>query len=153
MLKNLKIITASPENMRSMVEETAGEDAEVFMFSRYRHNVELAGLEADERMHTVYIDELIEGDREFGKRAYYPLAEIVVISIAQAIAPIIVKNKITTVLKVPGLEDIILHDINIESVLQKGNTLFFTLLPDAKEYDKGELIKKYAELKRFLKAA
>ncbi|MGB2599225.1 MAG: EAL domain-containing protein, partial [Candidatus Omnitrophota bacterium] len=152
-LKNLKIITASPENMRSSIEETAGKDAEVFMFSRYRHHVKLAGLELEERVHAVYIDELIEEGREFGKRAYYPLAEIVVISIAQAIAPIIAKNKITTVLKVPGLEDIVLHDINIESVLQKGNTLFFTLLPDAKEYDMSELIKKYAELKRFLKAA
>ncbi|MGB3082895.1 MAG: hypothetical protein WBB86_07910 [Candidatus Omnitrophota bacterium] len=152
-LKNLKIVTASPENMRSEIEKTAGKDAEVFMFSRYRHHEKLVGLELEERIHAVYIDEIREEDREFGKRAYYPLAEIVVISIAQAIAPIIAKNKITTVLKVPGLEDIVLHDINIESVLQKGNTLFFTLLPDAKEYDMRELIKKYAELKRFLKAA
>jgi EAL domain-containing protein (putative c-di-GMP-specific phosphodiesterase class I) len=153
MLKKLKIITASPGNMRSAIEKEAGKDAEVFVFARRSEQENLSGLERDKRVHATYIGEIDEEGKEFGNRAYYPLAEMVVISIAQAIAPVIAGNEATAVLKVPGLEDINLNEINIESVILRDNTLLFTLLPDAKELDKSELMQRYAALKRFLKAA
>ncbi|MGB3114582.1 MAG: hypothetical protein WBC00_08215, partial [Candidatus Omnitrophota bacterium] len=122
-------------------------NTEVFVFAKDEARENLKGLEGAGQVHSAFINE-----NSMSQNAYYPLAEIVIITLAQSIAPATINGKITTALKAAGLE-IMLGDINIESIAKEGSSLFFTLLPDAREYDHQELLQRYASFKRFLKAA
>ena len=96
---------------------------------------------------TVFINE-----NDIPRNAYYPLAEIVTITLAQLFAPEIISTQnIKSLLE--GKFQIDLAQLNIESVRREGKAIIFTLLPDAEELKYQDLIKRYAAFKRALKSA
>ncbi|MBD3425916.1 MAG: hypothetical protein GF409_01640 [Candidatus Omnitrophica bacterium] len=142
-LKNLIIVRAPGEELGDLLGEYADkEDTEVFMFALETSRQELCELES--RLRAVYIDE-----EDFPYSSYYPLAEIVAMALSQLFEDPIVENAPLKSLS-SGLD---LSRINIESVTRQGKTLIFKLLPDAEPCDTADLLKRYAGIKRFLKAA
>ena len=97
----------------------------------------LKKLESRTRVRSFYID-----DSKFDRSAYYPLTEIVTIVLWQYL-------NTGTFNEINGM----LEKINIASVKKKDGIWVFRLLPNAKKYDNQELIKRYALLKRLLRAA
>lgn len=136
-LKNLRIVVASPERLASEVREFKEQGCEVFMFARTTERQTLA--QAENASRATYIDEaafpLYESD------AYYPLAEIVTVSLAQALDPLSL-DQLTTALK----------DMNIKPAVKDG-IYIFTLLPPSERFDPQELLQRYARLKECLKSA
>jgi hypothetical protein len=145
-LKNLVLIKASSAELPSKLEGyTDKEDTEVFMFALEDAREDLKSLES--KVRPVYINE-----KDFPMSSYYPLAEIVAISLAQLFQEIIPDEELMTSLSY-GAGEIDLEEMNIESVARDSNVLIFKLLPDAEPCDTGDLLKRYAKIKRFLKAA
>lgn len=145
-LKNLVIIKAPSAELASKLEGyTDKKDTEVFMFAMKGARNKLKLLEP--KVRSVYIDE-----KDFPMSSYYPLAEVVAISLAQLFEDTIPEKTLTTALSY-GSGEIALEDMNIESVTRDSNVLIFKLLPDAEPCDTGDLLKRYANIKRFLKAA
>jgi hypothetical protein len=145
-LKNLVVIKAPSAELASKLEEyTDKKDTEVFMFAMKGAREKLKLLES--KVRSVYIDE-----KDFPMSSYYPLAEVVAISLAQLFEDTIPEKTLTTALSY-GSGEIALEDMNIESVTRDSNVLIFKLLPDAEPCDTGDLLKRYANIKRFLKAA
>ncbi|MFQ5952792.1 MAG: hypothetical protein ACE5JK_05235, partial [Candidatus Omnitrophota bacterium] len=139
-LQNLEVIPAPVEELPSLLEGYAGKkNTKVFTFARKIKEAQeaLNVLEAIDGVQTVYIDE-----NNIPQNAYYPLAEIVTITLAQIFNPGIVEGKFR----------MNLDKINIESVKREGKAIIFTLLPEAEELNYQKLIKRYAKFKRFLKA-
>jgi len=135
LLENVVIIKKSITELRTKISEYSGTNAEVFVFAREAEKEALSDIDA--AAHSVFIDE-----GRFPEKAYYPLAEIVTITLSHHIDPSTLKHVSE-----------MLQKINIESIDEDGDTLIFKLLPDAEEIDRQELIKKYARLKRFLRSA
>ena len=135
-LRNLEVITAPSSRLSQEVSEHIDENTEVFVFARTSERKKVKVIE--EVTHTTYINE-----EEHFWNNYYPLAEIVTITLSQHIDP-------TTLDRVSSL----LEELNLSSSMSlNSGVIIFTLLPDAREYDKQSLIKKYAALKRALVAA
>ncbi|MBF0216799.1 MAG: hypothetical protein HQL30_07390 [Candidatus Omnitrophica bacterium] len=146
--RNIEIRTSSIEGLFSAAKEySTREDTELFTFSSMGSRDGLNDLEQRRNVHTSYLD-----DDNFPMEAYYPLTEIVVISIAESLSPSILGAGATKELRIPG-SSVLLDKINIGSIKRDRNSLIFTLLPDAVTFDRNELLGKYAYLKRFLKAA
>ncbi|MFC1570581.1 metallophosphoesterase [Candidatus Omnitrophota bacterium] len=140
-LKNVTVIKAPPKRLELRLKEhMADEKTMVFMFARKTERDVLKGLES--KVNTIYIDESTKKDLLFSKDSYYPLLEVVTITLARVLGSV-------------SDEDIegILERINIESINEEGGALVFKLLPKASEVDPQALIQSYAALKRFLKAA
>lgn len=93
-----------------------------------------------------------EREDNFPFRAYYPIAEIAALTLAQYFDHLVGEGEITTMLKM-GEKDFELSSINIESLRMERRTLIFKLLPHAVEHDTQELIRRYAAMKPFLEAA
>ena len=145
-LKNLVLIKAPSSELAARLEGyTDKKDTEVFVFALENAREELRPVEP--KVRPVYINE-----KDFPMSSYYPLAEIVAISLAQLFQEIIPDKELITSLGY-GAGKIDLEDINIESVARDSNALIFKLLPDAEPCDTGDLLKRYAKIKRFLKAA
>ncbi len=145
-LRNLVIVKAPAEELASKLDRYAGEkDAEILVFAAENAREILKKLES--RVRSTYINE-----KDFPMGSYYPLAEVIAISLAQLFEESIPENSMVTVLRA-GSREVALKDLNIESIARKNNVLIFKLLPDAEPCDTGELIKKYAEIKRVLRAA
>jgi hypothetical protein len=87
----------------------------------------------------VYVAERNEKDLTF--EGYYPLAEIVIISLASRMRPSIIKDMASLT---EGL------GISTDAGRRK---MIFTILPDMERYDHREAIKRYARLKFFLRSA
>ncbi|MFC1549111.1 hypothetical protein ACFL5E_04040, partial [Candidatus Omnitrophota bacterium] len=145
-LKNLILVKAPSEELASRLEEYTDEkDTEVFLFALKDARKKLKHLES--KVYSAYIDE-----KDFSLDSYYPLAEVVAISLAQLFENIIPDKALTKVLR-SGDREIALNTLNIESVTRQDSVLIFKLLPDAEPCDTQDLIKRYAGIKRFLKAA
>ncbi|MFC1480103.1 PD-(D/E)XK nuclease family protein [Candidatus Omnitrophota bacterium] len=146
LLEKVEIITAHPSQFPSKLQEYIGkEGTEVFMFARQIQRDEgLKRIEKNANIHAAYIDENIS-QRISSDAPYYPLAEIVTITLAQFINPNTIHNK-----QVIAMLKALYIDPAIE---EKGNMLIFKLLPGADILPARELIDRYAALKRFLKAA
>ncbi len=147
-LEKLEFVMAPRGELKACVNKYAGQkNTQVFMFARTGKNGGQR-IEVDKKMvRSVYIEENM-----IPQGSYYPLAEIVAITLAQYLEPSIIKDSETRRLKT-GLLEIVLEDLNIESIVKDNGTLIFTLIPNAREYRRDELIKRYASLKRFLRAA
>jgi hypothetical protein len=145
-LRNLVIIKAPSEELAAKLGEyTEQRDTEIFVFApEYARSI-LKQLES--RVRAAYINE-----KDFPMGSYYPLAEVIAISLAQLFEESIPENALITALR-SGTREIDLKDLNIESIARKNNVLIFKLLPDAEPCDTQELIKRYANIKRVLKAA
>ncbi|MGB3111885.1 MAG: hypothetical protein WBB84_02740, partial [Candidatus Omnitrophota bacterium] len=134
----------------SLLDDYAGKKhTKVFTFARKTKEAHdaLSGLQEKEGVQTVFIDE-----NDIPQNAYYPLAEIVTITLTQVFAPgIINAGNIHSLIE--GKLLISLNELNIESVRREGKAIIFTLLPKAEELNYQQLIQHYAKLKRFLKAA
>jgi len=134
-LKNLIIINAPSEKLAGEIGKHMDKNTEAFLFARSSKREDLKKIEP--KVHSTYIDE-----SEYEWDMYYPLVEMVTIALSQRIDPDTIKN-IKTLLK----------DLNIAAELPPDGTIIFKLLPPAERYDKQDLIKKYAALKRALIAA
>ncbi|MGB3082345.1 MAG: methyltransferase domain-containing protein [Candidatus Omnitrophota bacterium] len=149
-LQNLIIIPASVEKIPALLKEYKGQKhTKVFTFAREIKEAKdaLSDIEKIDDFQVVYINE-----NKMPEDAYYPLAEIVTITLAQAFAPgIINADDIKSLIE--GKLKIRLAELNIDTVRREGKALIFTLLLDAKKMNYQQLIKRYAELKRFLKSA
>ena len=75
-------------------------------------------------------------------RAYYPIAEVAILSL------MLIANEENLDPKYNRFAE-----VNIGDITEKDGALIFTFLDDAKEYDKGELLKKYAAMRKFLVSA
>jgi hypothetical protein len=147
MLGDLEMMTVNAGEIEAKVTEADKEGREVFVFSTADKRKAFLGMESLKKTHISYVHE--DG---FPLGAYYPLLEMLVISLARSIDPEIVPQGVTKVLKSLDLE-LNLEEVNIGSVEREGKTLIFTLIPDAVAFEKDELIKMYALLGRFLASA
>jgi len=135
LLENLVIIKDDISKLPQKVSDYLEDDAEVFVFARQHERETLSDIEKS--VNSVYINE-----DELPENAYHPLAEIVTITLSHYLDS-------STLERIAD----ILEKLNIESIDPEDGMLIFKLLPDAKEFDRMELIKKYANLKRFLRSA
>ena len=148
LLENLVIVRGSTATLPTDLQEYLGDNnSRVFLFSDADEERKAALSSLEAQVNAVYID-----DKEFKSSAYYPLAEIVVLTIAQHVEGIIAEGDLISTLQFSGT-DFDLNSINIESVQLNGTSLIFKLLPSAEEMDTQKLIGKYAMLERFLEAA
>jgi len=76
----------------------------------------------------------------------------VTIALAQQLKQCIPPGSVVKIIKTT-LGNMALSEINIESIANRGDALIFKLLPNAEPCKTGELLKRYADLKRFLKSA
>ncbi|MFC1548551.1 hypothetical protein ACFL5E_01175 [Candidatus Omnitrophota bacterium] len=143
LLKDLVIIKAPANKLEGKLAEYMDkENTPVFVFA---HNANKRALRRVEpKANTVYIKEEGAGGLSFPREAYYPLLEVVVISLAYYIDKSSLEH-VEKHLKAVNIEDI---DPTDESSL-----LVFTLLPEATPIDLQAHMKKYRRLKEFLKAA
>jgi len=145
LLQNLIIIDEKPERLSGKVEDYLGQTGtEVFIFAREQARDNVSALESRPEVNAVYIDE-----SAFKANAYYPLLEIVTITLGQYIHGL---DEILENLELLGID---LAELNIKApiVRESDRVLVFTLLPNAEAYEKQDLIRKYARLKRLLIAA
>ena len=147
MMGELDLITVSSGEIKKNVIEARDAGDEVLVFSTAVRREGLSDIENMKKVHATYIDE-----NDFPGGAYYPLLEVLVISLARTIDPDIMPEGLNKVLETLNIE-LELNEVNIDSILREGKTLLFTLLPDAIQYNKNELIKMYALLGRFLVSA
>ncbi len=152
LLKNVDVVIGSSNSLHNKLQRHfAKPDTEVFLFARADSRERLRGVEGKRGVHSFYIKD--KGfnikDKDFTKNAYYPLLEIVTIALKQHIADLV---SVSVGLDKLGIE---LEQLGIESILEEESTgvLVFTLLPNAKAHDKQALIKRYADLKRFIRSA
>ncbi len=134
-LKNLRIITASSKKCSKKANKYLDKNTEVFIFARDSARGNLGKIKP--KVHLTYINE-----EEYSWDTYYPLAEIVAITLSQYLDPNTLDN----------IKDL-LEGLNIAAAPLGGGPIIFTLLPDAAKYNKQDLIRKYAALKRALIAA
>ncbi|MCK4852329.1 MAG: hypothetical protein KAS86_04365 [Candidatus Omnitrophica bacterium] len=134
-LENLVIINTSTGKFSKELSKHLDKNTEIFVFARSSEREQLKQIEA--KTHVTYIDE-----KEYTWDTYYPMAEIVTISLSQYLDPDTL-DKIKDILK----------DLNVSAFLSANGPIVFTLLPDAIRYNKQDLIRKYAALKRALVAA
>jgi hypothetical protein len=112
----------------------ADKDAEVFVFAR----ADNVNVKAAENTRISMIDE-----SQFPSDAYYPLAEIVAIALANYLDP-------QTIDHVRPM----LAQMNIESILPQDSALVFRLLPSARRYDvQKDIYERYARFTQLLIAA
>ena len=115
---------------------------EVFIFSRVSEKEKFTGIASDAKVHTAYINE-----QDLPSDYYYPLVEIVTITLSRFLTP-----EIYT----PGVISKLLEELDVNLGLVKEDnfgSLIFTLIPKAGRYSKRELITRYAVLKRLLVSA
>lgn len=137
-MKDLIVVSSDVKDVPGILaehEDAAG--TKVFTFAveseRSRSMLDPVRERTDARM--VFIDE-----NGIPDNAYYPLMEIVTMSMAEAFVR-------------PDTISYDLKGLNIASVQREGGTVIFTLLPEAEEMSYGTLIKRYALFKRVLRAA
>jgi hypothetical protein len=145
LLKNITVDEADPSDIVARAEKAAEKSDKVFLFAGIAEG-EAPEAGADwNKIQMVYIKEQDSFD------GFYPLAEIVTIVLGEYIAQAMIKEGRSEILDA-FQEILVLKDINVESVVKDKNLLVFTLIPNAEAMDKEGLIKKYACLKRFMKA-
>lgn len=111
----------------------AGQDnAEVFVFTGDEKYAPPAG-----NIHAALVNE-----KNFSMNAYYPLAEIVAITLSNFLDSRTLENVKP-----------ILDKLNIASIDGDSGLLIFNLLPKPKEFETQELVKRYARLKDLLRNA
>jgi diguanylate cyclase (GGDEF)-like protein len=149
-LKNLIIVTGSPEKLHNKLQRYFGkQNTEIFLFANAAEMERLEKLSSIANVKSVYVD---ESQLPFPFRSYYPLAEIVTITLIQSIDPFISETEPITAITM-GDGKLELKEINIKSISMDNNTLIFKILPNAKPLETQKLIKTYAELKYLLKSA
>jgi hypothetical protein len=127
-----------PSDPRKKLDHYINDNCEIFTFARVDTKEALAGIGS--KIHPTFIEEKYEGN-DFPIDAYYPLLEMVTVTLSQYLDPMPMDE-------LSG----ILSKIKIKPDMQDG-FLVFTLLPPAKCYDKQELLKQYARVKELLRAA
>ena len=144
LLKNVTIVTSSSSKMHNKLQKHLGKkDVEVFLFASESKRASLKKLEGKTSVHATYVD-----DSKFTEGAYYPLLEVVTITLEKHIF------SLESVLDNLKEMEISLKELNITSVSEGENgSLVFTLIPNAEPFDERDLIRKYAALRRALIAA
>ncbi|MFQ5953426.1 MAG: hypothetical protein ACE5JK_08530, partial [Candidatus Omnitrophota bacterium] len=145
-LSNLVLVPADSKELPGLLEgHIAAKDTEVFVFASNDSRKDLKNIES--QVHSSYIEH-----KDFNPDSYFPIAEVVVITLADYCESIIGENARITILNIRD-KILQLSELNIESIIKKDGTLIFKLLPKARKHEKGELIRMYATLKRLLIAA
>ncbi|MFA6636698.1 MAG: hypothetical protein WCV56_06320, partial [Candidatus Omnitrophota bacterium] len=147
MLKNLVIINEESEMLKQKVRVYENDSsARVFMFAATGSKEKVS--DVGTFVKSVYINE--EG---FNNKpgAYYPLPEIVVLSISEYIDKRLKEGETLETLDINGRR-MHLSEMNIEYVRTDSGILIFKLLPSAEEHDLRDLIKRYARIGPFLKS-
>lgn len=148
LLGPLEILDVYGENIVrvvSEIKENPKQKNDVYVFANENLKETFDKEKTFKKHNIIYIEE-----RQFPTGAYYPIFEIIILSLAKFSNDIDIDNLIQG-LKEIGIE---LNMLNISSVNKPSkNVLLFQLLPNAKEHEKGELQKKYSRIMRFLRAA
>jgi hypothetical protein len=126
--RNVEVLT----KLNDVTKFAGADNAEVFVFAG-----DSLGIPAAANVHTTIIDE-----KGFPSNAYYPLAEIVAITLANFLDS-------STLDRAKAIA----NKLNIESITEADGHLVFTLLPSAKEHEFQELVRRYARLKELLRNA
>jgi serine/threonine protein kinase len=147
-LKNLVIITAPAEELSNKLKVYAEDkNAKVFVFADASDDTREKLGQIPSGVNSVYIDE-----KDFQPRAYYPIAEIVVIALSQYCDRLIKEGDIATALNIDG-RSFDLAALNIGSLKVDNGVLIVKLLPASEQHDMQMLIKRYAAIREFLEAA
>jgi hypothetical protein len=145
-LSNIEVISAAASALPSAVGKYSGQkDTEIFIFAREDARTGLRPLESS--AHSTYINE-----KDLPANSYYPLPEVVVLALNRYFYDYLPTGEMNTAIYT-GKTSIVLKTMNIESIKAEDSVLIFKLLPDAEPCETKDLIKRYAELKRFLKSA
>ncbi|MFH1877356.1 MAG: hypothetical protein ABH883_00930 [Candidatus Omnitrophota bacterium] len=141
LLKDLVIIrdkTATRETVSAAREYAGKKDTEVFIFARVNERDDYRGVEGVSA-HGAFID---EGEHAW-EAYYYPLAEVVTITLADSLDSGCIE-KVRPVLE----------KLNIEKITEKDGKLIFHLIPRAEAYDvDGSFIDRHKALASFVRAA
>jgi hypothetical protein len=149
-LRNLVIVHGSADDLPGLIKKETGEKGgRIFVFAPDKDQTKQKIQAMDPVYNKVYID---EKGFEATPRAYYPLAEIVVISLAQHFDHLISEGDIEKELHIDG-KTVDLSARCIEHMSLKDGVLIFTLLPNAAQHDKTALVKLYTAWLPFLEAA
>ncbi|MFH1790557.1 MAG: hypothetical protein ABH885_01035, partial [Candidatus Omnitrophota bacterium] len=135
LLGNLEVIPgADPQEIASMLEKYADDpDTLAFVFAPLTNRSVFERFESKVNLHTVYIDE-----KNYSQEYYYPLADIVTITLAEFLRPGTVSN-IRKSLKDLGIKQAALN-IDIRAIKRnKAGALIFAILPNVKRYEEGAL--------------
>ncbi|MFH1791099.1 MAG: CPBP family intramembrane glutamic endopeptidase [Candidatus Omnitrophota bacterium] len=146
LLKNVIIKKSVSANMARTLESYLGADnTEIFIFAPESNRQTLQTLESARGVRNVYIDEGKKPGERFPINAYYPLVEVVAITLANALGNVDFEYL---------AENSDVKALNLRSIPEvAGTALIFRLLPGAKEFDKQSLIRYQASLRRLLIAA
>jgi|GEM_PF-3752163 len=135
LLKNLEIIKAPVARLAPRLEERIRDGAEVFVFARQSKRNKLKSVEG--RAHAAYISE-----GSFSPYSYYPLLEIVTITLAGYKDGHVIKEALK-----------IAKALNIKAITKNKGAFRFVLLPSAERYSIRELAERYGRLKELLSNA
>lgn len=149
LLKNVIIVTEKPEDLPHKIREYIDIDnnMRVFMFAPLKDMEKLEDITREANVQSVFID-----DSNFPLDFYYPLVDIVTITLLEYNMPGIIDNisDIFNSLKI----DFALLNVDIKSIRRNAKgALIFYLLPNIKEYNPDERVSRYVRLQRFLKSA
>ncbi|MBL7158482.1 MAG: hypothetical protein ISS91_03130, partial [Candidatus Omnitrophica bacterium] len=136
---------SSAENLKAQLEQlgidTDGERNIVFTYTQKGKKE----LNIGQAMRLVYIEE----KQKFSKADYFPLAEIVTISLIKELLSYD-RNEIIRIFDGLGFS---LEELNIEDLKEENGALIFTLLPKMKQYNHNDRVSRYTRLLQFLRAA
>ena len=141
LLKNLEIVKAPAGKLSGKLTPYIEEGSQIFTFALLKNRADLGKL--PKNIALTYIDET-----RFPDSAYYPLAQIVAIALARHMGS-------------SGINDLVtdrkaLAKFNVKSIRpdpEDRSVLIFKLLPKARRLETSELMKQYAAIKEFLRAA
>jgi len=141
LLRNLEIVKAPAGKLPGKLTPYIEEGSQIFTFALLKNKTEISKL--PKNIALTYIDET-----RFPDSAYYPLAQIVAITLARH-------------MRSGGINDLVsnresLAKFNVKSIRpdpEDRSILIFKLLPKARRLETSELMKQYAAIKEFLRAA
>ncbi|MBN1526963.1 MAG: HAD hydrolase-like protein [Candidatus Omnitrophica bacterium] len=155
MLGNLELVMAPAEKLPGELNKYKDDrHANVFVFATEDKETRKKLERIEGKVNRVYIKEKDEKGARFHARAYYPIAEIVVITLAQHFDKLVKEGETARTLNIDG-KPFELCRVNIESLsVEEGGAIIMSLVPDAVPYDnEKDLVQRYAAMKPFLEAA
>jgi hypothetical protein len=137
LLENLEIVKGTPEHIVSRVRDLKDDRTLCFLFARVSEKEKLSPVAS--MADTAYIDEA-----GFPAGAYYPLAEMVFITLCKHMGDDL------TCLPGGAFEEFNIASVDPDSI---SGAVIFRLLPGAEPLEKEDLIKNYVRLKEFIRSA
>jgi len=149
LFQNLIIITENTEELpHALGQYTQEPNVQAFMFTQAGAMAVLKDIAAEENVQAVYID-----DTKLPDDNYYPLAEIVLLTLAEYLTMDTILDNLAERLDKLGIEKDMVN-LDVSSIKRdEAGALIFSLVPNIKEYDTDERASRSARLRSFLHAA